>query len=282
MTCVSNFSGLSTAPFIFSSRTPRPVSDEQAFEAIKAGIDALPDGVLNSGMFLGIPSRRIVMNRILHFRRIEKTFLSVKSETSASGPDGSLGGLRRSVVNIQDELGSIKKLDLFEPARIETQNSRAIANTLRKAHSVIYPVTAAKIEVSPWAYDESQKAVIAIATELSISVLAHSPLGQGFLTGQIKSPANIPEGDMRSKYDWFKEESFNKNLAIVNRLKGIAMEEKVTAAAQLCIAWAASLGPTMIPLPGLSKASRTLENLKAGDIQLTQKVKKAVEEVISI
>ncbi|KAJ3735039.1 aldo/keto reductase [Lentinula guzmanii] len=294
---------VAVSSFIFSSWTPSPVSDQQAFEAIKAGVDALPDGVkmfLNSGEFYdnnwGTGNLKLLSRFFANYPAYaEKTFLSVKGGMSASGPDGSLEGLRRSVDNIQDELGSIKKLDLFEPARIDPKLpvettmknlvtllkegkfshiglSECNANMLRKAHS-IYPVTAAEIE--------NQKAVIATATELNISVLAYSPLGQGFLTGQIKSLADIPEDDMRAKYDRFKEENFNKNLAIVNRLKAIAMEKKVTAA-QLCIAWVASLGPTMIPLPGSSKATRTLENLNAGDIQLTQEEKKAVEEVILV
>ncbi|KAJ3743656.1 aldo/keto reductase [Lentinula detonsa] len=270
MTCVSDFSGLSTSSVIFSSWTPSPVSGQQAFEAIKAGVNALPDGVQ---MFLNS----------------EKTFFSVKGGMSASEPDGSEIDQHLEKTDwkafgvVQDELGSIKMLDLFEPARIDPKLpvemtiknlmtlleegkfsliglSECNVNTLRKAQS-IYPVTAAEIEVSPWAYDENQKAIIATA---------NGAQHLRFLTGQIKSPADIPErvrsypGDMHVKYDQFKEENFNKNLAIVNRLKAIVMEKKVTTA-QL-----------------LLKASRTLENLKAGEIQLKQEEQKAVEEVISV
>ncbi|KAJ4475004.1 aldo/keto reductase [Lentinula aciculospora] len=290
--------------------TPNPVSDEQAFEAIKAGVDSLPAGVkmfLNSGEFYDNswgPGNLKLLSRffIKYPDYTEKTFLSVKGAMSASGPDGSLQNLRRSVDNIQRELGSVKKLDLFEPARIDPKLtvetmmenlvillkehkfshiglSECNANTLRKAHSV-YPITAVEIEVSPWAYEENQKAVIATATELNVSVLAYSPLGQGFLTGTIKSPVDLPDGDMRMKYDRFKEENFNTNLAIVEGLKAIATKKAITPA-QLCIAWVASLGPTIIPLPGSSKASRTLENLHGGYVQLTQDELRAIKEVIS-
>ncbi|KAJ3988702.1 aldo/keto reductase [Lentinula detonsa] len=272
MPCVSDFSGLSTASVIFSSWTPSPVSHQQAVEAIKAGVDALPDGVkmfLNSGKFYdknwGTGKLKLLSRFFANHPALCRENLSLYWKAFGV---------------VQDELGSIKMLDLFEPARIDPKLpvettmknlmtllkegkfshiglSECNANTLRKAHS-IYPVTAAEIE-------------------LNISVLAYSPLGQGFLTGQIKSPADIPErvrsypGDMHVKYDQFKEENFNKNLAIVNRLKAIVMEKKVDC-----------LSLTMIPLIGSSKASRTLENLKAGEIQLKQEEQKAVEEVISV
>ncbi|KAE9397434.1 Aldo/keto reductase [Gymnopus androsaceus JB14] len=209
----------------------------------------------------------------------DKTFLSVKGAMSFAGgkiaPDCSMEGLRRSVDNIQKELGPIKKLDLFQPARIDRNVpvetlmnnlvallkegkfshiglSECNANTLRKAHS-IYPITAAEIE-------------------LNISVVAYSPLGQGFLTGSIKSPADLPGGDHRAGYERFKEENIKANLAIVDSLKAIAEKKGITPA-QLAIAWVASLGPTMIPLPGSSKASRTLENLQGGDVELTEELK---------
>ncbi|KAE9397422.1 aldo/keto reductase [Gymnopus androsaceus JB14] len=291
-----------------------PVSDEQAFEAIKAGVDALPAGTkmfLNSGEFYD--SKRGTGNLQLLSRfynkypeYTDKTFLSVKGAIKLDGgkvaPDCSMENLRRSVDNIQKELGPIKKLDLFQPARIDRNVpvetlmnnlvallkegkfshiglSECNANTLRKAHS-IYPITAAEIEVSAWAYEKEQKDVIAAATELNISVLAYSPLGRGVLTGTIKSLADLPEGDHRARLDCFKEENFQANLAIVNGLQAIADKKGITTG-QLAIAWVASLGPTMIPLPGSSKASRTLENLQGGDVELTAEELKGIADVLA-
>ncbi|KIK69358.1 hypothetical protein GYMLUDRAFT_214481 [Collybiopsis luxurians FD-317 M1] len=289
------------------------VSDEEAFEAIKAGVDALPPGTkmfLNSGEFYGAnfgPGNLQLLRRFYekYPEYADKTFLSVKGALQWRGhqptPDCSIEGLRKSVDNIIKELGPIKKLDLFQPARIDRSLpietimdnlvtllkegkfshiglSECLASTLRKAHAV-YPVTAAEIEVSPWEYEENQKAVIATATELNISVLAYSPLGRGFLTGQIKSLSDLPEGDPRTRFDKFKEANFNSNLALVDGLKAVANKKGIPAA-QLCLAWVASLGPTVIPLPGSSKATRTLENLEGGDVELTKEELAAVQQVL--
>ncbi|KIK56438.1 hypothetical protein GYMLUDRAFT_99239 [Collybiopsis luxurians FD-317 M1] len=297
-----------------TARWPNPISDEEAFESIKAGVDALPPGTkmfLNSGEFYGQnwgPENLQLLRRFYekYPEYADKTFLSVKGAFSVgkTGPvaDCSIENLRKSVDNIIRDLGPIKKVDLFEPARIDRnlpietimENlvtllkegkfshiglSECLASTLRKANSV-YPITAAEIEVSPWAYEENQKAVIATAIELNISVLAYSPLGQGTLTGSIKSPSDLPEGDVRANYDKFKEDHFKSNLAIVDGLNAVASKKGISTA-QLCIAWVASLGPTMIPLAGSSKITRTLENLKGGYVNLTKEEMDGVEKVLA-
>ncbi|KAJ3733988.1 aldo/keto reductase [Lentinula guzmanii] len=290
--------------------TPNPISDEQAFEAIKAGVDALPPGTkafLNSGEFYAMDWGTANLKLLSRFFAkypdyADKTFLSVKGGVRNGGPDGSMECLRASVDNIQNALGPNKKLDLFEPARIDRKTpletimnnlvtlvkegkfshiglSECNAVTLRKANE-IYPITAAEIEVSPWSYDDNQKAVIDTARELNITVVAYSPLGRGYLTGQIKSTNDLPENDIRRNLTRFKEDNFKANWAIVEGLNAIAEKKGVTTA-QLSLAWVASLGQHMLPLPGSSKSSRTLENLKAGNIQLTPEESKAIHEVIT-
>ncbi|KAF9073210.1 aldo/keto reductase [Rhodocollybia butyracea] len=291
-----------------------PVSDEQAFEAIKAGVDALPAGTkmfLNSAEFYDNnwgPTNLQLLNRFFtkYPKYADRTFLSVKGGMRGKPPhitpDASLDYLRSSIDNILKELGPNKKVDLFEPARIDRNLpietimnnlvtlleegkfshiglSECNATTLRKAHAV-YPVTAAEIEVSAWEYGENQKAVIAAGTELNISVLAYSPLGQGFLTGQFKSAADIPQGDARAGLDRFQEQNLRANVGIVEGLTSIA-DKKGVPASQLCIAWVASLGPTVIPLPGSSKASRTLENLQGGEVKLTEEELNAIGSVLA-
>ncbi|KAK7463584.1 hypothetical protein VKT23_006930 [Stygiomarasmius scandens] len=292
--------------------TPNPVPDEICFEAIKAGVDALPPGVkafLNTAEFYGqnwgIDNLEMLSRFFAKYPEYaDRIFLSVKGglDPVKHVPNGSLEYLRSSVERSIKALGPLKKIDLFQPARIDPTMSiekimenlvillkegkfdhiglsECNANTLRKAHAV-YPITAAEIEVSPFEYGENQKKVIATATELNISVAAYSPLGHGFLTGQIKSPDDIPEGDMRHLLTRFKEEHFRNNMVLVQKLKEIAEKKSITPA-QLCIAWVASLGPTMIPLPGSSKASRTLENLTGGDVVFTDDELKAVNEAIT-
>ncbi|KAE9400578.1 Aldo/keto reductase [Gymnopus androsaceus JB14] len=163
----------------------------------------------------------------------------------------------------------------------------SIASTSRKAYHLFPAIAAVEIEVSAWAYGEEQKAVISTATELGISVFAYSQLGNGFLTGTIRifNYSAFPrvlidvEGDHRARWNCFKEENFRANQAIVEGLKTIAEKSGITTA-QLCLAWVASLGPTMIHLAGSSKAIRTLENLQAGEVQLTAEERKTIDEVL--
>ncbi|KAJ7222581.1 aldo/keto reductase [Mycena pura] len=288
---------------------PTPAPDEQCFEAIKAGIDALPPGskmFLNSGEFYAMDRSTGNLEMLSRFfakypEYADKTFLSVKGAIKNLAPDNSPESIRASVENIQRALGPIKKIDLFQPARIDRKVpieqtmqtmvaligegkfshiglSECNATTLRKAHAV-HPVTAAEIEISPFEYGENQKNVIATAEELGISVLAYSPLGRGFLSGKIKSASDLQEGDIRFRFSRFKDENMQYNLVIVNELEALAKTKDITVA-QLCIAWVAALGPSVIPLPGSSKATRTLENLEAGDIVLDAEELKKMNEII--
>ncbi|KAJ7506638.1 aldo/keto reductase [Mycena galericulata] len=275
-------------------------SDEDCFESIKAGVDNLPAGTkmfLNSGEFYSSNWSTENLELLSRFyakypEYADKTFLSVKGGVvpGRREPDCSMENLRRSVVNITKALGPHKKMDLYEPARIDPKVpveqmmqslvvllkegyfahiglSECLAATLRRAHAV-HPVTAVEIEVSVWSYEKEQKDVIATAEELGVSVLAYSPLGRGFLTGAISSRADIPQGDWRAHLTRWSEDNMPHNLKIVHKLLSIAEKKGVTPA-QLCIAWVAALGPHVIPLPGSSKATRTLENCAGGDIELS-------------
>ncbi|KAJ7118630.1 aldo/keto reductase [Mycena crocata] len=269
--------------------------DDQTFGAIKAGIDALPAGTkafLNSG----------AINATYYPEYADKTFLSVKGALKSMKPDNSPESIRNSVDNIQKALGPIKKIDLFQPARIDRKVpvqdlmqtlatlvkegkfshvglSECNADTLRKAHG-IYPVTAVEIEISPFSYEENQRKVLSTAAELGISVLAYSPLGRGLLTGKIKSQADMAEGDPRHRFTRFKEENMKHNLAIVGELEVIAQGKGLTIA-QLCIAWVTTLGPNVIPLPGSSKSTRTLENLEGGEFTLSPDEVKEINGIVA-
>ncbi|EMD38423.1 hypothetical protein CERSUDRAFT_113579 [Gelatoporia subvermispora B] len=292
--------------------TPNPVPEEQAFEAIKAGVDALPAGVkmvLNSGEFyaqdLGTANLKLVSRFFEKYPEYaDRTFLSVKGGVNRKvlGPDSSPENLRASVDNINAALRGTKKLDLFQCARVDQNHpieetikilselikegkfdhigmSECSAATLRRGHSV-YPITIVEIEVSPWSYEEETKKVIAAAKELDISVAAYSPLGRGFLTGTIKSLDDLPEDDMRRRFSRFQPENFKHNLQLVDALKAIAERKNITPA-QLCIAWVSNLGPHVLPLPGSSHKKRTLENLAGGDVELTPEEVAEINAAIS-
>jgi pyridoxine 4-dehydrogenase len=293
--------------------TPTPVPDEQCFEAIKAGVDALPPGTkmfLNAGEFYGHNLATTNLEMIARFFEkypdyVDKTFLSVKGGVKIGTvpvPDSSPANLRRSVELINEKLRGTKRLDLFESARVdpnvpleesikalvELKNegkldhigmSECSADSLRRGHAV-HPITAVEIEVSPWEYGEEARKVIATAEELGIAVIAYSPLGRGFLTGQIKRPEDIPEGDFRRSLPRFQEDNFKHNFAIVDALTAIAGSKNVTSA-QLSIAWVASLGKHVIPLPGSSHVKRTRENCAGGDIELSTEDIVEINSVIS-
>ncbi|KAH9991765.1 aldo/keto reductase [Russula vinacea] len=279
---------------------PTPIPDEDAFAAIKAGIDAVPPGakmILNSGEFYGQDFSAVNIELVARFFEkypdyADRVFLSVKGGLLPDqlAVDGSRENLRRSVDDILKALRGTKKLDLFEPARrdpnyeiehyAEVLNelveegkfdyiglSEVGAETVRRAHKVM-PVAVVEIEVSPQAYEQQTKDVIATCKELGITVIAYGPLGRGLLTGQIKSRLDFEEGDFRREYSRFQDENMNHNLKLVETLTTIANRKGITVA-QLSIAWVGALGDHVIPLPGSSNIKRTLENLNAGAVELS-------------
>ncbi|KAG9308788.1 aldo/keto reductase [Chiua virens] len=290
---------------------PDPSPKDQCFAAIKAGVDALPPGakmVLNGGEFYGHNLSTLNLELIADFFETypdyaERTFLSVKGglKYMAMEPDSSPENLARSVNLINDKLRGKKRLDLFECARVDPKvsveemvatlaalkeqgkfdyigMSECSAETLRRAHK-IHPISIVEIEISPFSYEEQTREVIATAKELGVAVAGYSPLGRGFLTGQIKRLDDIPEGDFRRHLPRFQEDSMRHNFAIVDALTEIAKKKNVTAA-QLCIAWVSSLGPHVIPIPGSSHPDRTLENSASENIEFTQAELEEINQVI--
>ncbi|KZV73075.1 aldo/keto reductase [Peniophora sp. CONT] len=277
--------------------TPTPTSDVEAFEAIKAAIDAAPAGskmLLNSSQFYAPDFGTANLELLARFfdkypGYADRVFLSVKGGTRPNSiiPDASPEGLRTSVELCVKALRGTKKIDLFENARVTRDTpltkqyevlksfvdegvighiglSECSAATIREVNELV-PIAAVEIEVSPWSYEEETKKVIAACAELSIAVVAYSPLGRGFLTGEI---SKLPEGDMRNRLARFQGENFNNNFKLVEALKKVAEKKGITAA-QLCLAWVQSLGEHVIPIPGSSKASRVIDNIKTSDIEFT-------------
>jgi len=149
-----------------------------------------------------------------------------------------------------------------------------------RAHRAAPEVAAVELEVSPWSYTQEAKDVIATCAELGISVLAYSPLGRGFLTGQIKKPEDLEEGDFRRSLSRFQEENLKHNFAIVDALTEIATRKGITPA-QLSIAWVSARGPHVVPLPGSSNAKRTLENIAGGNVELSDEDLSEIDRVLS-
>ncbi len=144
--------------------------------------------------------------------------------------------------------------------------SEAGAETIRRAHAV-HPITALQSEYSLWTRD-SEKEVLGVCRELGIGFVPYSPLGRGFLTGQIKKREHLPAHDYRHTTPRFQGENFQRNLDLVKRVEEIAREKKCTPA-QLALAWVLAQGDDIVPIPGTKRRKYLQENISALDVILT-------------
>ena len=153
--------------------------------------------------------------------------------------------------------------------------SEAAPETIRRAHE-IHPITALQTEYSLWSRDVEDE-ILPTVRELGIGFVAYSPLGRGFLTGQIQRFEDLPEGDFRRSSPRFQGENFQKNLELVDRVKEIA-NEKGVAASQLALAWLLHQGEDIVPIPGTKRRKYLEENVAAVGITLTDEDLRRIEE----
>ncbi|KAL2167333.1 hypothetical protein VTG60DRAFT_1403 [Thermothelomyces hinnuleus] len=155
--------------------------------------------------------------------------------------------------------------------------SACSAATLRRACAV-GPVHAYQVEYSPWALDiEGPESghVLAACRELGVSVFAYSPLGRGFLTGQIRSPDDFEPGDLRRLFPRFSKENFPKNLELVDRFKQLAAQKGCTPG-QLAMAWLLAQGPDVIPIPGTKNIKYLEENVGALHVSVSSEEERVI------
>jgi aryl-alcohol dehydrogenase-like predicted oxidoreductase len=136
--------------------------------------------------------------------------------------------------------------------------------TIRRAHAV-HPITALQTEYSLWSRDPEDE-LIPTVRELGIGYVAYSPLGRGFLTGQLRHFEDLPPDDWRRHRPRFQGENFQKNLELVDRVREIAATKQVTPA-QLALAWLLAQG--IVPIPGTKRRKNLEENVAAAGIVLT-------------
>jgi len=154
--------------------------------------------------------------------------------------------------------------------------SEASVETIRRAHAV-HPITALQSEYSLWSRDPEDE-ILSTVRELGIAFVAYSPLGRGFLTGQIKRYEDLAEDDWRRSNPRFQGENFQRNLELVRRVKEIA-DEKGCTASQLALAWVLAQGENVIPIPGTKRRSYLEQNAAAVDVTLSAKDLKRIDEV---
>ncbi|KAF2266562.1 Aldo/keto reductase [Lojkania enalia] len=276
-----------------------PPPQEQAFLAMRTALDCGAN-FWDGGEIYGNADRNSLHLLKEYFTKYpkdaEKVVVSIKggAERGTLKPNGGPGNTRRSIEECLKLLDGKKKLDIWEPARVDHKTpieitmreadkfvksgqlggiglSECSANSIRRAASVTN-IAAVEVEFSLWEMTILENGVAKTCAELGIPIIAYSPLGRGFLTGQIKTPEDIPDNDHRKPIPRFQGENFYKNLELVTKLEKLS-GKKGCKPGQLAIAWVKAQGskpgmPLIIPIPGASTCERVKENMV--DVELSQ------------
>jgi aryl-alcohol dehydrogenase-like predicted oxidoreductase len=279
------------------------VADEQGIATIHR---ALEGGVtfLDTADIYGPEDNERLVGRAIAGRRDEvqlATKFGARSLESDRAPDGRPEYVRRAIDRSLHRLG-VDHVDLYYQHRIDPEVpieettgamaelvsagkvrflglSEAAPETIRKAHAV-HPITAVQSEYSLWTRDMEAE-VLPTVRELGIGFVAYSPLGRGFLTGQITSPDDLDEDDWRRTNPRFQGENFQQNLRLVERVEEIAERVGVTPA-QLALAWVLAQGDDIVPIPGTTKPERVEENAAALDIRLSDEDLGALDDAAPV
>ncbi len=155
--------------------------------------------------------------------------------------------------------------------------SEAAPATIRRAHAV-HPITALQTEYSLWSRDVEAE-ILPTCRELGIGFVPYSPLGRGFLTGQIKTPNDLDEGDTRRNHPRFQGEAFQNNLELVTAISAMAADKSCTPA-QLALAWVLAQGSDIVPIPGTKRRRYLEDNLGALDVELTDADLARIDQVL--
>jgi aryl-alcohol dehydrogenase-like predicted oxidoreductase len=280
-----------------------PHDDEQSIATIHYAID---NGVtfLDTADMYGPFTNEELVGRAIADRR-EKVFLATKF-ANVRGPNGEFLGIRgdpeyvRSACEASLKRLGIETIDLYyqhrvdpnvpiedtvgEMARLKEEGkirflglSEAAPQTIRRAHAT-HPITAVQTELSLWSRD-AEAEVLPTVRELGIGYVAYSPLGRGFLTGQIKSPEDFAEDDFRKNHPRFQGENFERNIQLVREVERLASEKGCTTA-QLALAWVLAQGDDIVPIPGTRRIKYLDENIGALQMKLTAVDLKRLDEIM--
>jgi aryl-alcohol dehydrogenase-like predicted oxidoreductase len=179
-------------------------------------------------------------------------------------------------VPIEDTVGAMVRLK--EEGKVRFLGlSEAAPRTIRRAAAVT-TITAVQTELSLWSRD-AEAEVLPTVRELGIGYVAYSPLGRGFLTGQIKSPDDFPDDDFRKFHPRFQGENFAKNIALVREVEAMAREKGCTTA-QLALAWVLAQGEDIVPIPGTKRVRYLDENIGALEVKLSEADLKRLDQIL--
>lgn len=290
---------------------PKPQPKEASFKAMKTALEA-GCNFWNGGEIYGTADFNSLHLLEEYFTKYpedaEKVVLSIKGGvTYGFQIDGTPEGVRRSMDNCLKILNGKKSIDIFEYARVDKNVplettlktleeeyvntgklggiglSEVSATTIEKAVKIT-KIAAVEVELSLWSTDIFQNGIAETCAKHNIPVVAYSPIGRGMLSGHLKKPEDIPDGDMRKAMPRFQPGTFDKNLELVKELEKIAKEKGCTPA-QLAIGWTKYLSkkdgnPEIIPIPGATTEARVSENsknvtLKAEEVAEIEKILKS-------
>lgn len=166
--------------------------------------------------------------------------------------------------------------ELVESGKIRAIGlSEASPATIRRAHAV-HPIAALQSEYSLWTRNPERE-VLPVTRELGIGFVPYSPLGRGFLTGQITSPDDLA-GDFRATNPRFTQQNFDANMRIVDVVRSVA-EELAATPAQVALAWLLAQGDDIAPIPGTKRVDRLVENVGADALTLTESQRARLNDV---
>ncbi len=176
---------------------------------------------------------------------------------------------------IEETVGAMKRL--VEEGKVRFLGlSEASVETIRRAYKV-HPIAALQTEYSLWTRDP-EDGILDVCRELGIGFVAYSPLGRGFLTGQIKSFDDLAPDDYRRNSPRFQGENFDKNLELVKHIEKLASEKNSTPA-QIGLAWVLAQGEDIVPIPGTKRRKYLEENVVALEVKLTPEDLRRINEI---
>ncbi|HTI86712.1 MAG TPA: aldo/keto reductase [Alphaproteobacteria bacterium] len=222
----------------------------------------------------------VVATKFGNVRAPNGAFLGVngRPEYVRRACDGSLKRLDVDVIDlyyqhrvdpdtpIEDTVGAMAELVRAGKVRY-LGLSEAAPKTIRRAHAV-HPIAALQTEYSLWTRDPEEQ-ILATVRELGIGFVPYSPLGRGFLTGQIKSVDDLAPDDWRRQSPRFQGENFERNLELVHEIGAMAREKHCTPG-QLALAWVLARGDDVVPIPGTKRRTYLEENVGALNVRLTR------------
>jgi aryl-alcohol dehydrogenase-like predicted oxidoreductase len=277
--------------------------DAESIRTIQRALELGVDHVDTADMY-GVGRNEELVGRAIADRR-DRVFLATKFG-NVRGPAGEFLGVKgdpdyvRSACEASLKRLGVEVIDLYYQHRVDPNVpiedtvgamlrlkdegkvrflglSEAAPNTIRRAAAVT-KITAVQTELSLWSRD-AEAEVLPTVRALGIGYVAYSPLGRGFLTGQIKSPDDFPDDDFRKFHPRFQGENFAKNIALVREVETMAKEKGCTTA-QLALAWVLAQGEDIVPIPGTKHVRYLDENIGALDVKLTGEDLRRLDEIL--